>query len=477
MHRVLITGAGGGIGRSLRETLRGVYPVLRLSDRVPIAPARDGEEVDQTDIADMAQVERMVAGVDGIIHLGGISGENSGRSFSRATLSASTMYSRRRAAPASSASSSRPSTTRSASIRAPDIDHRVVPRPDSRYGVSKAFGEALASLYADKHGIGFLCTRIGNFGTKPIDKRRLSIWISPRDYTQLVRIGLEHPDIRFEIVYGVSGNKRSWYDNANAYRLGYKPEDDSEPYAAEILAREATSRRTRSPSATRAARSAPRNTMPSGCRIDAAHQGTVSASRRPFGVRGSGTCSSPSHNRSMPSPSASDPGGIRSRPPVDAGIEIPWGGNRSAAFSPAGEASRRRKIDDHRAQWYAGLRKRWGISRCQAKGDIRVCRSGQAFGDDNESLADLLKSRNVASVCYFHTDHFEPWSFSIDEASARAVERMAAMARRSPSARRLSLFYSVFIPYHLDPSGEVARATASRSADAANDRSDGRATR
>jgi len=81
MHRVLITGAGGGIGRSLRETLRGVYPVLRVSDRVPLAPARPEdqgrEEVDKTDIADMAAVEQMVAGVDGIVHLGGISGENS----------------------------------------------------------------------------------------------------------------------------------------------------------------------------------------------------------------------------------------------------------------------------------------------------------------------------------------------------------------------------------------------------------------
>ena len=76
MHRVLITGAGGGIGRSLRETLRGIYPVLRLSDRVPIAPARDKEELDQTDIADMGAVEKMVAGVDGIVHLGGVSGEN-----------------------------------------------------------------------------------------------------------------------------------------------------------------------------------------------------------------------------------------------------------------------------------------------------------------------------------------------------------------------------------------------------------------
>jgi uronate dehydrogenase len=124
-------------------------------------------------------------------------------------------------------------------LRAQTIDHRVTVRPDSRYGVSKAFSEALASLYSDKHGIGFLCVRIGNYGTRPIDSRRLSIWVSPRDLTQLVRIGLEHPDVRYEIVYGVSGNQRSWYDNSNAYRLGYKPEDDSEPQAAQVLSAEA----------------------------------------------------------------------------------------------------------------------------------------------------------------------------------------------------------------------------------------------
>jgi len=80
--------------------------------------------------------------------------------------------------------------------------------------------------------------RIGNVNPKPIDKRRLSLWFSPRDLAQLVAIGIEHPDIKFEIVYGISGNKRAWYDNSNAYRLGYRPQDDSEIYAAEVLARE-----------------------------------------------------------------------------------------------------------------------------------------------------------------------------------------------------------------------------------------------
>src|SRR5690348_3046391 len=75
-----------------------------------------------------------------------------------------------------------------------------------------------------------------------------------------------------------------------------------------------------------------------------------------------------------------------------------------------------------------------------------------------EALAELLKSRGCGSVCYFHTDHFGPWSGRIDDASARAVERMAEMARANRYARRLSLFYNVFVPYRLDTDGSIGPA-------------------
>jgi uronate dehydrogenase len=114
----------------------------------------------------------------------------------------------------------------------------VAIKPDGRYGVSKVFGEAMGSLYADKYGMQVFNMRIGNLNPVPIDKRRLSIWISPRDLAQLVMIGIDHPEIHFETVYGVSGNTRSWYDNSNAARLGYKPQDNAEAHATEILAKE-----------------------------------------------------------------------------------------------------------------------------------------------------------------------------------------------------------------------------------------------
>lgn len=239
MERVLVTGAAGGIGRRLRADLRGIYPVLRLTDRVALEPEAAGEEVMVADLADLAACEAICDGVDGIVHLGGQAIEADWDTVLQANIvgcynlfEAARRKGVKRVVFASTnhVIGFYPRTTR--------IDHQVPPRPDSRYGVSKAFGEALGRFYADKFGLGVLCIRIGNFADRPLDRRRLSIWLSPRDFRQLVRIGLEHPDLHYEVVYGASESDRAWWDNANAYRLGYRPEDESEPFATDVLAAE-----------------------------------------------------------------------------------------------------------------------------------------------------------------------------------------------------------------------------------------------
>ena len=239
MHRVLITGASGGIGHRLRADMQGLYPVLRLCDREAPVPARPGEEVVAADLADFAACEAACAGTDGIVHLGGQAVEGDWETVLQANIvGCYNLFEAARRQGVKRVVFASTNHVVGFYPRTQRIDHNAPPRPDSRYGVSKAFGEALAALYAEKHGMGVLAIRIGNFGDRPLDRRRLSIWISPRDFRQLVRIGLEHPDLHYEVVYGASESDRAWWDNANAYRLGYRPEDESEPFAADLLAAE-----------------------------------------------------------------------------------------------------------------------------------------------------------------------------------------------------------------------------------------------
>ena len=238
MKTVLITGAGGDVATHLRRELAGRYH-LHLSDIAPIADLREGETFQQGDMTSMQDMRAVTRGADAIVHLGGYSVEGTWEQILDANIVG--LYNVYEAARVNRVKRILFATSNHAVgfyRRADTIDHRVYPKPDSRYGVSKAFGEAMGSLYADKYGLEIFNIRIGNVNERPIDKRRLSIWISPRDLAQLVTIGIEHPSIRFEIVYGISGNTRAWYDNSNAARLGYKPQDDSEEYAAEVLARE-----------------------------------------------------------------------------------------------------------------------------------------------------------------------------------------------------------------------------------------------
>jgi dTDP-4-dehydrorhamnose reductase len=242
---VLITGAAGGVGSFLRPALRRDYR-LRLQYREnPLQGLAEGEEVVQADIEDLPAVERMVGGVDAIVHLAGepspgaaweeVRGANIDGTYNvfeaarragvpkivfATTNHVMGMYDRDRAWP----------------IR-PDQPIR----PDSYYGVSKAFGEALARYYVDDFGLAIVCLRIGWVLERPHNEAALRMWLSPADLAQLVRLSIETP-VRFGLYYGVSNNTRLKWDIENVRReLGYAPADDSEAFAAAALAGDAGS--------------------------------------------------------------------------------------------------------------------------------------------------------------------------------------------------------------------------------------------
>lgn len=237
MQKILITGASGGIGRRLRRLLRGKFPSMRLSDLVRPADLAAAEEFVQADLADFSAVEKAVAGVDGIVHLGGMAVESDWE-----TILASNIIGTRNVFEAARRHGVKRIVFATSNHavgfyrRNRRIGTQTLVRPDSRYGVSKAFGEALGAFYADKYGLRVLCIRIGNVDDRPIDKRRMSIWLHPEDLAQLVCIGLEHPDVHYEVVYGVSDNETGWWDNETAFRLGYRPQARSEEFRDAALA-------------------------------------------------------------------------------------------------------------------------------------------------------------------------------------------------------------------------------------------------
>lgn len=236
MENVLVTGAAGAIGTRLRSLLRGAYPRIRWSDIREPDNLEPDEEFMLADLTDTSAVAKLVDGIDGIIHLGGFGKEGSWDDILNADIigcynifEAAYRADVKRVVFASS-NHAVGFYPRSATI---PVD--VTVRPDSRYGIGKAFGEAVGAFYADKHGLGVTCIRIGYVGDFPIGERYLSIWQSPEDFVQLVRIGLEHPAIQFEIFYGVSDNPASWWDNSNASRFGYRPTGNANNLYAEEM--------------------------------------------------------------------------------------------------------------------------------------------------------------------------------------------------------------------------------------------------
>ncbi|MDP2374069.1 NAD(P)-dependent oxidoreductase [Reyranella sp.] len=239
-RKIVFTGAAGGIGTMTRPLLARFYPGLVLSDRVTPKDLLASESFVAADLTEPDEVAALVKGADSIIHLGGHSVEGSWDQILQANIiGCYNLFEAARQAGVKRVIFASSNHAVGFYPRKRKIRTDVTVRPDSRYGVSKAFGEALGALYSDKHGMIVTCLRIGNVGPRPLDVRRLSIWISPEDIVQLFRIGLEHPDIRFDILYGASDNEASWWDNSRARQLGYRPTGKAEDHRAHAVAEQA----------------------------------------------------------------------------------------------------------------------------------------------------------------------------------------------------------------------------------------------
>lgn len=235
MKRLLVTGAAGGLGSVCRARLGHMADRLRLSDMADLGAAGPNEEVVICDLTDKAAVEALVEGCDGIVHLGGRSIEDTWEVIRNANIEGMfNLYeaARRHGAPRILYASSNHAIGYYPQTDRLDADVRV--RPDSLYGVSKVFGEALATMYHDKFGIETACVRIGSCFPEPRNHRMLSTWLSYDDFISLIERVFAVPVLGCPIIYGSSDNDVAWWDNSAVAYLGWRPKDNAEAYREKL---------------------------------------------------------------------------------------------------------------------------------------------------------------------------------------------------------------------------------------------------
>lgn len=234
-ERLLLTGAAGGLGQVLRTSLKPFAKVLRVSDIVPLGEAAQGEEVVRCDLADKTAVDALVQGCDAIVHMGGVSVERPFEEILEANIKGifhiyegARRHNARRVIFASS------NHAIGFYRQSQRLDASMPTRPDGYYGLSKVYGEQMASFYHDRYGIETVCIRIGSSRAEPADRRMMHTWLSFRDLTELIRCGLFTPDVGHTIVFGASDNQGVWWDNRLAAKLGFVARDSSEQFRAMI---------------------------------------------------------------------------------------------------------------------------------------------------------------------------------------------------------------------------------------------------
>lgn len=237
MKKLVLTGAAGRLGSYLREPLSKMCQELVSTDIVDdIGKLYEGESYAKADVAVYDQIAPLLEGADMVVHFGAIVDEKPfeellGPNFvgSYNVWEAAYQHGLQRVVYASSIHAV--GMHKKSDFIGIDAPHK----PDTFYGLAKCFSEDLASMYWDKRGLEAVCLRILSCA-QVNNTRALGSWLSYDDLIQLVTRAIDTPSVGFSVVYGVSNNDRVPVDNAKASFLGYRPKDNAEQFAVQVLA-------------------------------------------------------------------------------------------------------------------------------------------------------------------------------------------------------------------------------------------------
>jgi NAD+ dependent glucose-6-phosphate dehydrogenase len=235
--RVLITGAAGRIGSSLAEQLKDRYDLrVHYHHTIPEQPPVD--DIAIADVSVFEQIAPALQGMDAVVHMAGEPSTRASWENVRARNIDGTYNVLEAARQAGVKKVVFASTNHVMGMYDRDQQWPIYSgqpvRPDSLYGVSKAFGEALGRHYYDRFGLSVICLRIGWFLPEPRDEIGRWMWLSPRDCAQVTWRAIES-DVGFGIFYAISANGgRHWDITDTMEKLGYRPEDDAEQYAEQL---------------------------------------------------------------------------------------------------------------------------------------------------------------------------------------------------------------------------------------------------
>ncbi len=227
---MLITGATGGVGSHLAAALEEDYELV-LHGRDP-DKARAGQSLAIAQLDVYEEVLALMDGIDTVVHMAGASSPESSWEL---VLQANIIGVRNVLEAAREAGVRRVVLASSNHVNGMYDRHeqwpvypQQLPRPDSLYGVSKAFDEAIGRYYHDEFGLEVICLRIGWFAEDPLaatDDLLRAMWLSPADCTQVVRCAIE-ATVGFGLYYAISDNpNRRWSTTNTTLELGYRPQD------------------------------------------------------------------------------------------------------------------------------------------------------------------------------------------------------------------------------------------------------------